>query len=218
MIKYAFRPAIAMIELIFALVVLGIVLLSAPTLIGVSSKTTSIANYQESITEASSFINLITTRFWDENDYNNTSPILSSAPNQFPGMVDRTDLEANGSRLPATAIFDDNNSENDMDDFNGKDYTLTLAIAAQNATAGVNDYLDFNVTLNAQVQYGKAGLPGDEPFSNPLGGVGIPNPIINTKVISVVLTSDNFPDKAIRLSTFACNIGSFRVKSTGENR
>ena len=75
------RKAIAMIELIFAIVIMGIALMSAPTLISVSSKSTYTALQQESITAAVSQINMIMTGAWDEMDTNSTigEPVLSTA-------------------------------------------------------------------------------------------------------------------------------------------
>ncbi len=213
-----FRPAIAMVELIFAIVILGIVLMGAPTLIGVSQKASESLSYQESIVQASSTINLITTHFWDENDFNNSSPILASAANQFPGRVDREDTDSSVF-LPPTNIgaASDINPLNDMDDFDDKNYTVGISIAAEVSISGISDYLDFTVTIATQVRYGKAVI--DEPFSGILGGLTVPvHSGRDTKVISVTLTSPNFEDKDITLSTFACNIGSFNIPSTGMDR
>ncbi len=62
------RPAIAMIELIFAIVIMGIVLMSAPMLISVATKSGYVAILQEAIHEASSQVNMIAGYHWDEND------------------------------------------------------------------------------------------------------------------------------------------------------
>ena len=72
------RTAIAMIELIFAIVIMGIVLMSAPMLISTASSTTTVALQQEGINEASSRISMILTYPWDQNDINDSciSPVL----------------------------------------------------------------------------------------------------------------------------------------------
>ena len=55
------RPAIAMIELIFALVIMGIALMSAPMLITVSTQSIEVSLQQESLNEASSRVNMLLT-------------------------------------------------------------------------------------------------------------------------------------------------------------
>ena len=217
-----FRPAIAMIELIFAIVVLGITLMSAPTLIGVATKSGpsgSLASFQESITEVASMQKLITTYQWDQNDTNNTSPLLylpvaGMPPNMFPGRVSRSRVDGLGNRLRASAIGQEGFALNDMDDFNGSDTNLTLSLPGQVGLQGDTDYIDFDINLRTQVQYGKAGIPLNEPFSNAaaLGGLNIRR---NIKLITTTLTSPNFPGKRVRLSTFSCNIGSYNLQDLG---
>ena len=219
------RTAIAMIELIFAIVVMGIVLMSAPTLIGVatkSGKSGSLASFQESITETSSLVKLITTRYWDQNDTNNSSPLLHTAlpvvGNPFPGRVSRKMVDGSGNSLLMSNIGSDTNeiNNNDMDDFNGFSTTITLTTGAPTTLQGITDYIDFDVNLTAQVQYGKSNIPGNEPFS--AGGLGGLSTHRNTKLITVTLTSPHFPDKNISLSTFSCNIGSYQIRELGVNR
>jgi len=216
--KVLFRPAIAMIELIFAIVVMGIVLMSAPTLIGVatqSGSSGSTASLQESITEVSSLVKLITTRYWDQNDTNNSAPILHVvAPiggNEFPGRVSRRKFNSDGNRLMASPIRQEDGF-NDMDDFNGRVINMNLTMA-EIGIAGETDYIDFAATLTSNVQYGQVGIPGNEPFTAPGG-----NNLRNTKLITVSLTSPRFPDKNISLSTFSCNIGSYQLQDLGANR
>jgi len=68
-----------MIELIFALVIMGIVLLSAPMLIQQSIKSSNIALQQEAIVAAASQTSIVLSMHWDENNSNTQpgeSPIL----------------------------------------------------------------------------------------------------------------------------------------------
>lgn len=60
------RPAIAMIELIFSIVVIGITLMSAPMLMQQASKSGYVAIQQEGINEAASRISMIMDYHWDE--------------------------------------------------------------------------------------------------------------------------------------------------------
>jgi len=74
MIKHTlFRPAIAMIELIFAIVIMGIVMMSAPMLVSTASKSGFVAIQQEGISEVASQLNMILSYAWDEN---NADPTL----------------------------------------------------------------------------------------------------------------------------------------------
>jgi len=73
------KKAIAMIELIFALVIMGIVLMSAPMLIQQSIKSSNIALQQEAIVAAASQTSIVLSMHWDENNSKGQpgeSPIL----------------------------------------------------------------------------------------------------------------------------------------------
>ncbi len=75
------RPGIAMIELIFAIVIMAIVLMSAPMMIGTATKSSNVSLQQESIAIAAAEIGMILTHHWDEGDTNETTsaPILLTA-------------------------------------------------------------------------------------------------------------------------------------------
>jgi len=60
------RPAIAMIELIFAIVVMGIAMMSAPQLIATAAQSGYVSIEQEAVNEASSHLNNILSYLWDE--------------------------------------------------------------------------------------------------------------------------------------------------------
>ena len=62
-----------MIELIFAIVVMGIVMMSAPQLLSTASKSGYVAIQQEGINEAATQVNMILDYAWDENDTNASS-------------------------------------------------------------------------------------------------------------------------------------------------
>ena len=76
---YKFRTGIAMIELIFALVIMGIVMMSAPMLISQSQKSTQVILQQEAIAAGASDLSMIMSRHWDEADTNTTlgAPIVT---------------------------------------------------------------------------------------------------------------------------------------------
>lgn len=61
-----FKNGIAMIELIFAIVIIGVTLMSAPMLINQSINSSNIAMQQEAITATASHNGMILTKYWDE--------------------------------------------------------------------------------------------------------------------------------------------------------
>ena len=81
------KRAIAMIELIFALVIIGIVLMSAPMLIQQSIKSSNVALQQEAIVTASSQTAIVLSMNWDEKNSKivaGESPILDANRSFFP--------------------------------------------------------------------------------------------------------------------------------------
>ena len=82
--RETFKRGIAMIELIFALVIIGITLMSAPMLINQSINSGYVALQQESIAAAAAHTNILLSKPWDEADTNRTlgqSPIITIPDN-----------------------------------------------------------------------------------------------------------------------------------------
>jgi len=74
-----FKRGVAMIELIFAMVIMGIALLSAPLLIQQSTQSSSVTLQQEAIAATASHTSILLSKHWDEQNANyqqGTSPIL----------------------------------------------------------------------------------------------------------------------------------------------
>jgi len=227
------RKAIAMIELIFAIVIMGIVLMSAPSLISVSSKSTYTALQQESITAAVSQINMIMTGAWDEMDTNSTigEPVLRTASSFItlcptgisqPKGVTSTKGRHCTNNSGATGSYnasatldretgDTANFYDDIDDYNGYSYDLEIYNSESYETYE-GDYIDQNITVLSSVYYGDDNitLGTSISFSNPF--LNTETTTTNIKLIEVKLTSTNIAselsDKEIRLSAFMCNIGA----------
>ena len=168
-----------MIELIFALVIMGIVLMSAPNLIATAQKSGINTIQQEGIALATSQINMVLSRFWDEantgiNDQitilqtttdgvenqNGLEPI--AAPNINEGLRAGTpyskfsrsylDTMANPIRV-ATANNNMGTDANDAgieDDMD--DYENTVSTLRLNAAAG-DDYVDTQMQMATRVRY-----------------------------------------------------------------
>ena len=227
------RPAIAMIELIFSIVIMGLVLLSAPMLISTASKTTSVALQQEGINEAASRINMILTYEWDENNVNSPctnfpsillvsngdgelapTAITNERAGRPAGTFSHTfDCAGPGTRLNATATGSELTGViDDLDDFNN------VSLADVPLGAGGEDYIEqTTVNIATTVRY----ITDTANYNNnPLqynfdpSAADIPG-TTNIKEVSVTLTSSNDDveelKKQITMHAFSCNIGSYRL-------
>lgn len=157
------RPAIAMIELIFAIVVMGIVMLSAPLLLSTSTNSSIVAIQQEGISEAATQLNIIMGYEWDENntidghttvlntagDANlkgiNVPPSPAKIRAGTPITSQRQFISYDGSEFNATTIIglgaDTGDLTNDdIDDFTGTTSLFEVETATGN-TAN-SDYLE----------------------------------------------------------------------------
>jgi len=233
MSKKTLRPAIAMIELIFALVIIGITLMSAPMLISTATKSGYVAIQQEAINEAASQVNMVMGYHWDENDadelyldpilqvsngdsdlneYNNTTRRFGT-PKESWRSFERSD----GQSFSASTLGSDGSDRDDMDDFIGGS-TLTLI------QTSASDYVEDSTTININtaVTYINDG-PGGGSYLDPTADRGITfnNPFssasvgsTNIKHIQVTLTSSGPDelDKEIVLNAFSCNIGGYRLE------
>lgn len=238
------RPALAMIELIFALVVMGIVMMSAPMLIERATKSSYVALQQEAVTAAATQLAMIMTRAWDHNDVNSSgyTPVLitqsgavagaaisNCAAINPPGVSNingRYCLDSSGTNpfYSASPIAFDSGYE-DIDDFNGKSSDISL-YASENS---VSDYIDKNITILSNIYYGvdtpkntnnisSGGYKQSTIFANPFRTTSVNTTHI--KLITITLTSNStsneLKDKQIFLSAFMCNIGAPRKLESNE--
>jgi len=214
------KKAVAMIELIFALVVMGIALMSAPMLIHQSIKSSNVALQQEAIVAAASQTAIILSTHWDEENSNvpaGESPILNAnrAAFNFPpaGLTDvfgRTSDDGGNILEPSAHIGADANELvytdfDDVDDYDGSNFGLML-YNAENTTVNAGEYADTNITIATTVAYTQEGAV----TTNTIGGV-----VSNIKLITVNLTSNqvDVPElaKDITMQAFSCNIGTYAI-------
>jgi len=237
---YRLRDAVAMIELIFALLIMAIVLMSVPRLISTATKSSFVALQQESINEAASHINMIMGYHWDENttderyldpiltvsatgDTNLSYKVLNSWRIGTPKESSRSFIRQDGtSNIVATApsklgMEAGEPHEDDVDDFIG-DYTLI------NEGVTTSDVADKNINVATSVSYaldspsGTTGpydtTGGDRQISfNDLTDTNAGS--TNIKHISVTLTSTSNVsefEKSIVLHAFVCNIGAYELE------
>jgi len=237
LILHTKRKAVAMIELIFAIVIMGIALMSAPTLISQAGKGGLSVTQQEAIVAGSTQIGMIMTRAWDEADTNDsdTNPILVvdediDALNEttdadgngtgkrigIPRLASRSFLTSSGQRLHATPIGNEDGEYDDIDDFDNNSTKLVEISVSQEG-----DYIDTSLELNTTVKYidtttsddsyTSTTIQYDSPFS-----LATSNPTTNVKVISVNVSSGTHKDVLdtnITLKAFMCNIGTYTLKT-----
>jgi len=170
--KTNLRKAVAMIELIFSIVVMGIVMMSAPMLISTASKSGYVGMQQEAINEATSQLNMILGYHWDENDadedysdpllvvlsgdneldQNNTTKRREGTPIEswraFVKEDGTSNLQASASNTFGEGV-DNGGTEtdnDDMDDFDGTTINLN------NIESSKVDYID-NISITTNVAY-----------------------------------------------------------------
>ncbi|WP_309497697.1 type II secretion system protein [Sulfurovum sp.] len=217
------RKAIAMIELIFAIVIMGIILMSAPMLISQASKSGYVAIQQEGINEAATQVNLILGHYWDENNVDETedSIILQTGGNAglnednssgtltgrragTPDTSFRTFLTSTGLRLTATGVGTDTGEtleehNDDMDDF---DASTSLAEIQSSPDANYIETTTINIARNVTYM---ADAPGGGSYLDPTAdnkitfsdpfSAALPGGTTNIKQISVTLTSTSAADE-----------------------
>ncbi|MCF6207545.1 MAG: type II secretion system protein [Sulfurovum sp.] len=214
------RPAIAMIELIFALVIMGIVLMSAPMLISTASQSTSVALQQEGINEAASRVSMIMTYPWDEADTNDSCipPVL-----HVTNGDDELDMNASSSRrtgvplqtnsrtfvcggrndFNASVIGSEGGDLDDIDDFTNTSLVVDLS------GSGGTDYIEqgtVSIATTISYQSDNADYNSSTVSYTPMAGAVT----TNIKGIDVNLTSTSSVtelSKTIVLHAFSCNIG-----------
>ena len=211
------RPAIAMIELIFALVIMGIALLSAPLILDMSIKSANTAIQQESVAAASSKISLILTKAWDEQtatppNIGILDPVTEDTQLQPTNRMTRTTRPAFSMRdyiyTPTGATVAptpqnqfgsgnpvDTANRNDIDDFHGEVTQLTLYRGDETSDLSSNEgeYIHGQgFDLNTTVLYGKDDTPAytasDIDFNNPFTLLAAPATSSNIKLITIRLT------------------------------
>jgi Tfp pilus assembly protein PilV len=231
------RKAIAMIELIFAIVIMGIVMLSAPLMLTTATKSSEVAFQQESIAIIATHVNSLLTYAWDEE---NTEATFASRLNILSTESSTAQLDRDNTRamIPAmarakstvptvaSASFIDTNDtiKDDVDDFNGFTNDLQITTYGTGTTTEENEYMDINISINTLVKYGAdrasssnfstctstTGCAFSSPFTTAVTTTGTTS---NIKHIISTLTSSMVSNKQIILKAFMCNIGSAKPRS-----
>jgi len=225
------KNGIAMIELIFALVIMGIVLLSAPMLIQQSISSSNIALQQEAISALATHMEMILTMHWDEKNSKyqaGISPILEVNGTNlnfnsgnivgYKGGVNGRNTRVAIDIVPVSTYLGKDVNESgfsdfdDIDDFNNESFGLML-FNNESTTADIGDYVDKDINISTVVKYhdDNATLNSSTLNINHSISTIVTNPT-NIKFITSILTSDSGVEeleKNITLKAFSCNIGTF---------
>ena len=230
------RKAVAMIELIFAIVIMGIAVMSAPMLISQASMGGIAVTQQEAIVSGATQIGMIMTRHWDEADTNDSdfSPILvvdedKDALNEkddsgkrvgIPPATSRSFISSSGERLHVTSIAnEEGDAYDDIDDFNGSVVSLSNE---QTASAEDGDYIDNSLQMSTSVEYLKTDTTDDTftseqvNYNTPFAKTAPAGTTTNIKAITTRVTSQAHDDVLhtdITLRAFMCNIGTYKLKT-----
>ena len=239
MYRKTLRPAIAMIELIFAIVVMGIVMMSAPMLVSTAAQSSYVTIQQEGINEAASRVNMIMSYAWDENDTNGSyvPPILNTLSatadlqevilnvGGVPVRTGRrigTPLESQRtyfisdaitSPLRASILGTDGagETEDDIDDFGGTN------LVVQDTDSNTINYVETaTINIGTAVAYTEDNVTAgySQNIITYVPFTASANST-NIKSITVTLTSTSGVadlNKNIVLRAFSCNVGGYEFK------
>ena len=226
------RPAVAMIELIFAIVVIGLVLMSAPMLMQTAANSGYVTTQQEAISEVAARISMVMGYHWDENDTDEEflDPILnvsSTGDNELdknsttkrrkgtPLQSYRSFIRSDSNEsLNASTSFgpvdtgETSGTEDDIDDFDGNITYLTGSSASA-------DYID-SIKIKTIVTYiSDSANYNSSAITYNFNPSTATTATTNIKMIEANLTStSNVPElnKTIILRAFSCNIGGYELE------
>jgi len=212
------HKGVAMIELIFAIVVMAIVLMSAPNLIAQAGKSAYISLQQESVNAAASHINVILTKEWDQqnadkridsrllvvtsgdsslNEKGTTNLRAGTPTTSYRKFVTRTGSSLSASLSTTFGETGDNGVSgaspfDDIDDYNT--HTASLKQVADSNKYNTN-YKDLNITMYTKVSYvsdtlSSGSYTSDQTitFDNPFSTPSSGS--TNIKAVSVTLTTN----------------------------
>jgi hypothetical protein len=229
------RKAVAMIELIFAIVVMGIAMLAIPMITSQSAKGSESAMMQESVSEVASNINVVLAKYWDEGNTGAGQQEVISSTNSanfasrnglFGGYNGRTTVgQTPATNVVTNTVADDPDGSDDISDFNGQTINLNVYQAQANSVSN-GDYIDKAISMTTTVTFAPdsvviAGNTLTYNF-NPDSAI-VSAGSSNIKRVNVLLTTTNTAQvsqngqmnnlKRIQLNGFSCNIGGAMPKT-----
>ncbi len=223
------RGAFSLIELVLAIVIISISVMTVPMMLSQSAKNDNFSLMQESILAARTKMGNILSYIWDDKalDANSTMIVVLDVKNG-DSELDRNATTLNTNRrighipkdkrrhmmdgnmtsetFPSTSV---DTNITDINDFDNK--TVTIAFSGTGSPTDSFDYLDKNLTLGTKVyyisdmsDYNQTTVTFDFNISNKQSITDLNNST-NIKMIELNVTSQNYQPFIFR--TFSCNIG-----------
>ncbi len=216
------RKATSMIELVFAIVVMGIAMMSLPLILTQVQNNNTFALRQEAILSIKTKLSYILAYQWDASTYDATADIERVLDIPTSSDTD-TDLNRNSSlrrvghlsydarrrffSATTTANFDLNTTPQDIDDFRGTTETKSIMPSA------LDDFI-FNLELNTSVAYIKdkpsSGSYATSSFIDFVFDTNTTTNSTNIKMIRVMGNANGL-DTPIYMYAFSSNIGESKV-------
>lgn len=210
-VRFYTRKAFTMIEMIFAIVIIGVVMLTIPTMIQVNNKALEGSAAQEAIFLVSAVLSETTTLIWDDNSLGNT------ATNVVLSKILDTNGDAAYNRVDANSSIRIGNLHEDLhrrffDDIEVPDQTTKIQLSqpltdsASSAVGYKNQY-----TVVATREY-VSDTPGNPfVFSVPDVPVAVNTPMTPTNIkmtqVEINATIEGTNLVIARLRAYTCNIG-----------
>ena len=218
------RKAASMIELVIAIVVMGIAMMTLPMMLTTVQSNNTFAMQQEAILIARTQMGDIITYPWDEHSTDasfnfavldtNSSDLASSIYKRDPNdssMRRIGHIKGNKRRkffstktYASTTLGQEGTNYDDIDDFNSKVKSLSDTGDA-NATLGYKLYKDLNMSVSVKYisDTNSTAIFDFNKTSTPTGST-------NIKMIEVSLINSQL-DGNMTLRAFSCNIGANRL-------
>jgi len=207
----------AMIELIFSIVVMGIAMLTIPMITSQSTKGIESAMMKESVSEVASNINVIMAKPWDSAYNKLVNPV---AENTIMSTASGNLINRNGLNILASplnvgarnitaqqATSADKDGTDDISDYDGATAQVAVYQDQINETYS-GDYADKTVTMATVVKYYPDNIVLGATTTFDFDPIDEAGGTSNIKRITTTLTSTDIAEKNIQLNGFSCNIGS----------
>lgn len=213
------RKASSMIELVIAIVIMGIAMMTLPMMLTKVQENNAFSLQQESILMARTQLGDITTHPWDENTIQNGIATVLDVSNGDSELTRYPDANStrrvghakgnkrrkfNNDEVNASiALGSDGSDLDDIDDFN----TNVKNLVDANDTNTTLGYKLSDINLTIAVNY----VSDDANYSSSTVGFNFPTastpPSTNLKMVTIVL-KNSLSDNNITLRTYVSNIGA----------
>jgi len=213
------KKGFTLVELVIAIVVMGIALMSIPLMLSQANKSDEFSINQEAILAGTTKVTDILTYPWNETnsstvqyifDVTNGDSDLNRSQSDHNRRIGnfkakyRRKFYNQITEANATLGHDKGNEFDDIDDFNGISETIS--------SGGTGDYL-MDLNLSTRVVYISDNANySSSPILN-LGDLNISptTPTTNLKMIEVTVTDNRTKETITTLRAFSANIGSYEL-------